>query len=230
MRVIGVLDVKGGAAVHAVGGRRDEYLPVRSVLARGSDPLAIAGAMRRDLGIRELYLADLDAIRTGTPDPGLYHALVGEGLELLVDCGMRAEAPDGPWRVVAGLETLTGPGVLRPGLVFSLDLKGGVPLAGPGWPDGPQAIVSEAVRRGVRSVIVLDLARVGTGGGIGTEGLLAWMQEEYPDLEILAGGGVSGVADLDRLEALGVDGVLVGSALHDGRLGRPGLEAYGGAG
>jgi len=220
MHIIGVLDVRSGVALHAAGGRRAEYGPLSSVLAPGSDPVVLARAMRDVLGLGEVYVADLDAITDGTPDLGLYHALAGEGLGLLVDCGMRETAPEGPWRVVAGLETLAGPEALREGLVFSLDLRGGVPLAGPGWREGPRAIVAEAVRRGVRSVIVLDLARVGGGAGVGTEGLLAWMRAEYPGLEIIAGGGVSGVADLERLASLGIDGALVGSALHDGRLGR----------
>jgi phosphoribosylformimino-5-aminoimidazole carboxamide ribotide isomerase len=121
--------------------------------------------------------------------------------------------------VVAGLETLAGPGALREGMVFSLDLRGGHPLGGPGWPACPRAIVREAVWHGARSILALDLARVGMGRGTGTEEMLAWLREEYPTLEILAGGGVAGPAELERLEALGVNGVLVGSALHDGRLG-----------
>jgi phosphoribosylformimino-5-aminoimidazole carboxamide ribotide isomerase len=40
----------------------------------------------------------------------------------------------------------------------------------------------------------------------------------YPHLKLIAGGGIAGPADLDRLAALGVSGVLVASALHDGRI------------
>jgi phosphoribosylformimino-5-aminoimidazole carboxamide ribotide isomerase len=36
---------------------------------------------------------------------------------------------------------------------------------------------------------------------------------------VIAGGGIAGPADLDRLAAHGVSGVLVASALHDGRIG-----------
>jgi phosphoribosylformimino-5-aminoimidazole carboxamide ribotide isomerase len=220
VRIIGVLDIRGGVAVRGVGGRREEYRPVSSVLCPGSQPLALARAMRQELGLAELYVADLDAIAGSPPDVQLYEALAREGFRLLVDCGVRTAGPAGPWRLVAGLETLGGPEALTAQMIFSLDLKGGQPLAGPGWPEGPRAILGEAARRGVRSAIVLDLARVGSGEGTGTEELCAWARREWPALEIIAGGGVSGLADLGRLRAVGVDAVLVASALHDGRLTR----------
>jgi phosphoribosylformimino-5-aminoimidazole carboxamide ribotide isomerase len=207
MRIIGVLDVMGGAAVRGVGGRREEYRPI-------GEPLAVARSLM-GMGVRELYVADLDAIRTGIFSVPLYEGLPSLGVPLLIDCGVRTRGPTGPWRVVAALETLAGPEWLDDSVVFSLDLKAGVPLA---WSDDPRTIIATAVERGVRSMIVLDLARVGTGLGAGTDELLAWMRPAYPHLEIIAGGGIAGRDDLARLFPLGVDGVLVGSALHDGRL------------
>jgi phosphoribosylformimino-5-aminoimidazole carboxamide ribotide isomerase len=224
MRIIGVLDVRGGVAVRGVAGRREEYRPVSSVLCPGSQPLSLARAVRQELGLAEIYVADLDAIAGRPPDVPLYEALAREGFRLLVDCGVRTAGPSGPWRLVAGLETLSGPDVLNTEMVFSLDLKGGQPLAGPGWPAGPRAILAEAVGRGVRSAIILDLARVGTGEGTGTDQLCVWARREWPALEIIAGGGVSGRADLDRLRLAGVDAALVASALHDGRLTRQALS------
>ena len=38
MRVIGVIDLRGGAAVHARGGHRERYLPVTAVGTRSIDP------------------------------------------------------------------------------------------------------------------------------------------------------------------------------------------------
>ena len=67
-RVIPVIDLKGGMAVHAVGGRRDQYRPLRSVWQASASPIALAAALRDDLGIDRLYLADLDAIEGRPPD------------------------------------------------------------------------------------------------------------------------------------------------------------------
>jgi phosphoribosylformimino-5-aminoimidazole carboxamide ribotide isomerase len=71
---------------------------------------------------------------------------------------------------------------------------------------------------GISRLIVLDLARVGGGAGTGTDDLCRHIASTYPQVEVIAGGGVAGPADLGRLASAGVRGVLVASALHDGRL------------
>jgi phosphoribosylformimino-5-aminoimidazole carboxamide ribotide isomerase len=57
MRVIPVIDLKSGAAVHAVRGERERYRPLRSGLVAGSDPVEVARAVREALGLGELYVA-----------------------------------------------------------------------------------------------------------------------------------------------------------------------------
>ena len=79
---------------------------------------------------------------------------------------------------------------------------------------------NRAIALGVRRVLVLDLARVGTNAGPGTDAFCKELKDSFPDVELLAGGGVRGREDLDRLRTSGVDGVLVATALHDGRLRR----------
>jgi len=46
MRVIPVIDLKGGVAVHAVRGERERYRPVRSRIAAGSDPVELTRSVR----------------------------------------------------------------------------------------------------------------------------------------------------------------------------------------
>jgi phosphoribosylformimino-5-aminoimidazole carboxamide ribotide isomerase len=236
MRVVGVLDLKGSVVVRGVGGRREQYRPVSSRLCPSSEPLAVASALRDAFGLNELYLADLDAIAGAAPELALYEQLRSAGFRLWVDAGLRqAEqgcllAEAGIESIVAGLETVAGPQVLAQlaaslgrRLVFSLDLRGGAPLGT--WSAGDaRRIATEAIVRGVRRVLVLDLARVGEGQGPGTEDLCAWLAAAYPEVELAAGGGVRGPADLRRLKEAGVAVALVASALHDGRLSRGELE------
>jgi phosphoribosylformimino-5-aminoimidazole carboxamide ribotide isomerase len=59
---------------------------------------------------------------------------------------------------------------------------------------------------------------VGVGGGTRTLDLCRQIQEEFPRVELTAGGGVRGLDDLKVLAAAGCDAALVASALHDGRL------------
>src|SRR5262245_10622635 len=88
-RVVPVLDLKEGRAVHAVGGRRQHYQPLRSILHTNSRPIPLARAIRDLLGLETLYLADLDAIAGRPANLVLYQELVALGLHLWVDAGLR---------------------------------------------------------------------------------------------------------------------------------------------
>src|SRR3954471_1764328 len=119
MRVVGVIDLKDGLAVHAVRGERERYRPVSSVLtADGGDPLALARAFRSELGLEELYVADLDAI-TGAGDNGGTIAALAREAQVMVDAGVsdpggaRALLDLGAQRVIVGTETLPGPETLE---------------------------------------------------------------------------------------------------------------------
>jgi phosphoribosylformimino-5-aminoimidazole carboxamide ribotide isomerase len=234
MRVVGVIDLMGGVVVRGVAGRREDYRPVVSRLSPSAEPAAVAGAFVRDLGLEEVYLADLDAIAGAPPAWEVYAAVRAEGARLWVDAGVRQPeralelAGAGVESVVVGLETVAGLDVLerlaaRLGerLVFSLDLRDGRPLGA--LPGQPEQLAAAAVARGVRRLLVLDLARVGVEAGPGTEELCARLTTAHPGVEVAAGGGVRGRADLERLKMAGVSAALVASALHEGRLTRADL-------
>jgi phosphoribosylformimino-5-aminoimidazole carboxamide ribotide isomerase len=255
VQVIPVIDLMDGLVVRGVGGRRNEYRPIQSLLSADARPSSVARALVA-AGFRETYVADLDAITKGDGSHflsqsaaekdsrplfswAIYEELLGAGLELWVDAGLSTAEQaremaqfqvDGRRiaGVVAGLESLEDPAALAEmcslvgpdRLIFSLDLKFGVPLAGSlAWKDlSAEQIAAIVVRAGVRRMIVLDLASVGMGAGVGTEPLCRSLRCRYPDLQIIAGGGVRGPADLLSLEKAGCDAALVASALHDGRL------------
>jgi phosphoribosylformimino-5-aminoimidazole carboxamide ribotide isomerase len=239
LRILPVLDVMGGIVVRGVGGRREEYRPIVSRLTDSTWPLDVARAFRDHFGLDHLYVADLDAIGGQRPALGVYAALHADGFRLAVDAGVR-QAADGevPARagvaeVVAGLETIAGPEVLRElcrrfdasRLIFSLDLKEGRPLGDlTAWhTEAPLQIVAQAVAIGIKNLIVLDLADVGSGRGVGTHELCGSLIAAYPGTAVMAGGGIRHGEDLKQLKLCGVSGALVASALHDGRLSKDDL-------
>jgi phosphoribosylformimino-5-aminoimidazole carboxamide ribotide isomerase len=240
-RVIPVLDVKDGLAVHAVAGQRSHYRPVQSLLHPSADPLELARAYRDLLGFHELYVADLDAIARGEQDHALYSELTGLGLDVWLDAGVRSENDlhrlvDNPrTTIVVGLETIRGAAALEAILrlagahrvVFSLDLFAGVPRvsAGAAWiSTDPDELSGQLVDLGVRRLLLLDLSRVGTGSGTGTEALLSRLRARYPGMEISVGGGISDLDEITAFRGQGAAAVLVGSALHDGRIGSRDLD------
>lgn len=238
MRIIPVLDLMQGRVVRAVAGRRHTYQPVTSRLTPSSQPVEVARAFRTHFGLTELYLADLDAIRGSGPALATFAALREDGFHLWVDAGVetvervRQVAAAGVEGLVVGLETVAGPEVLGEAVgafgdrvTFSLDLRAGAPLGNrDAWAaTAAWSIAGQAVGLGVRHLLVLDLARIGVGTGTGTEDMCARLAQTYPGVEVSAGGGVRGMADVRRLGASGVRGVLVATALHDGTLCREDL-------
>jgi len=134
----------------------------------------------------------------------------------------------GATRVVVGLETLPSWRALEeichaagPAHVsFSLDLRDGAPVSSLHLVSGrtrPETIVDLAAEAGVSSVIVMELARVGTSAGPDVETIEA-VRRAVPEVPLYAGGGVRGKEDLQRLADAGCEGALVATALHDGRL------------
>jgi HisA/HisF family protein len=234
MRVVGVIDLKDGTAVHAVRGERERYRPVHSVIAADDgDPLALARAFRSELGLDELYVADLDAIGGGSGHAALLAALAREA-RVMVDAGVsepaaaRALLELGAHRVIVGTETLPRAAALERllaevpdgALILSVDLRDGRALSPDPRLAGLPALdaVARLHRPGLREAIVLDLARVGSGAGPDVA-LIAEIHAALPDLELLAGGGVRDVDDLRALDAAGAAGALVATALHSGIIG-----------
>src|SRR6187431_340627 len=67
LRIIGVIDLLGGQAVHAQGGCRRAYRPVETAAGApiDGDPVALARIYAERLRLDEVYVADLDAIAGG---------------------------------------------------------------------------------------------------------------------------------------------------------------------
>jgi phosphoribosylformimino-5-aminoimidazole carboxamide ribotide isomerase len=205
------------------------------------DPVALARAYLGRLGLTELYAADLDAIGGEAPQLDAVATLAALRAPLCVDAGVstvdraRQLVALGVAQVVVGLETLASWNALEAireacgghHVVFSLDLREGQPMAAAGGvPPGelPEDYAARAADTGIRTIIVLDLARVGTGAGLDLD-IVARIRRTVPDLTLLAGGGIHDAADLARLADAGCDGALVATALHAGRLGAADVAA-----
>jgi HisA/HisF family protein len=231
MRVVPVLDLKGGVVVHARRGQRDQYAPLRSPLVEGCDPVEVARALCAICRTRTLYVADLDAL-TGEPVDETALRALGAVAEPWVDAGAITDeeaasvARAGVARNVIGTESI-GPGFLpkrtshapNPSIVLSVDLREGrlisrdPELAG----RDPAAAVPLATALGVRELLVIDLARVGSGAGPPLDAV-AQLADALPGVAIYAGGGVRDDQDLRALESAGATGALLATALHEGRV------------
>ena len=228
MRIVPVIDLQGGIVVHARRGERADYAPLRSPLVDGCEPVAVARALCAAGQTSTLYVADLDALAGAPVDVDTLAALSAVA-ELWVDAGATtrkraaALASAGVARNVVGTESLgagaswdTNATLAR---ALSIDLRDGrlisprADLAG----RNPAAAAPLVTALGVSELLVIDLARVGSGAGPPL-GAVAELAAALPGFAIYAGGGVRSDDDLRALEAVGAAGALVATALHEGRI------------
>jgi phosphoribosylformimino-5-aminoimidazole carboxamide ribotide isomerase len=167
-----------------------------------------------------------------------YAAIGQHGLQLWLDAAVTDPArvmaltswtgAGSPVQPILGLETLRSVDLLAEvlqavgpqRLVVSLDMiTGRVWTHVPQWQDAqPLAVATELLRIGVQRLILLDVSRVGSGGGTGTAELLRDLREIDAGVQILCGGGIARWDQIETLGRAGCHGVLIATAFHTGQL------------
>ena len=98
-----------------------------------------------------------------------------------------------------------------------------------GWKDESACelfpFLEDYVGKGVRKVICTDINCDGMLQGPSIS-LYKEMLETYPDLYLIASGGVGSTEDIRQLEATGIPAVIFGKALYEGRITFKELEAF----
>lgn len=222
MEVIPVLDLKEGVVVHARMGRRDQYRPIETPLASTSNPVDVARGLLAVHPFETFYIADLDAIENAGNNDVALTRLKTElpNLVFWVDNGVADLARANSWldaglgNLVLGSESQRDGALVRrlsqdDRVILSLDYRGDEFL-------GPAALLSNAAHW-PRKIIAMTLARVGSANGPDLNRLAA-IKAAAPDKLIYAAGGVRDPADLAALQHAGIEGALVASSLHNGKL------------
>ncbi len=229
------IDLLGGRCVRLRRGSFDE------VTVYDVDPVEVAGGFV-DAGARWVHLVDLDAARTGEQAnrqailgvadtvSGRARVQVGGGVRSVDAAAELADA--GVHRVVLGTIAVEAPDVARQiaarqPVALGLDVRGRE-VAVRGWTEGSGRdlldVLGAFTDTGVEAVVVTQIDRDGTGDGPDVDGLAELVDAAPADLEVIASGGVGRLEHLGDLRRLagasgrGVDGVVVGRALHDGRV------------
>ncbi len=131
--------------------------------------------------------------------------------------------------MVIGTAALDDPDLVRTaardfpgGIVVAVDAKDGM-VATKGWADVSTTSVVELARRfedaGVAALLFTDVGRDGLLKGVNIEATVDLARAV--DIPVIASGGVKGIADIHMLALhvrSGIEGVITGRALYDGRL------------
>jgi len=228
MWIFPAIDLIGGRAVRLVQGDYAQQTVYHD------DPLAQARSFR-DAGARYLHTVDLDGAKSGKLEnfPVIRRLIEESGLQVETGGGIRSmevirqymEA--GLWRVILGTAAVEDPALLEEAadtygerIAVGADiLEGRVKTRG--WlEDGGlelEAFCQRLSGLGIRTLIVTDISRDGMMKGPNRE-LYRQLVRDWPDMQIVASGGVSSLEDVAALRDAGVYGAIIGKALYTGAI------------
>jgi phosphoribosylformimino-5-aminoimidazole carboxamide ribotide isomerase len=230
MIIYPAIDLKDGACVRLLRGEMDQATVFNTD----------AGAQARlfeQQGFEWLHVVDLNGAFAGQPVNGAAVDRIMASVDMPVQLGggIRTMETVDYWlgkgirRVILGTIALRDPDFVRracerhPGRVaVGIDARGGY-VAVEGWAETSTVTVEELALKfedcGVAAIIHTDVDRDGLLGGVNVEATVALA--EAISTPVIASGGVGSLGDLQALkarEASGLDGVIVGRALYDGRV------------
>lgn len=239
MLLIPAIDLKEGQCVRLRQGRMEDDTVF------STDPVAMA-ARWAEAGARRLHLVDLDGAFAGKPKNREVIRAIAEAfpeLPIQVGGGIRDEETveayleAGVKYAIIGTKAVTTPGFISdlcvafPGhIIVGLDAKDGK-VATEGWSKLSHHDVIDMAqhfeRDGVEAIIYTDISRDGMMQGVNVEATVRLAQAVR--IPVIASGGVSSIADIERLCSVsdeGVAGVVIGRALYEGGLDLAQAQAY----
>lgn len=227
MLIIPAIDIRNGKCVRLTQG------DFESEKIYSEDPVTIARQWEKE-GAKMLHIVDLDGAKNGTPSnlKAIKSIAQSIGIPIQVGGGIRNKKvvqkllSDGVSRVILGTITLENEKELKSILkdftsqvAVALDTKNGK-LMKHGWLEDSNktSIVTalELERLGVQTFIYTDVDKDGT--------LTEPNYKEIANLTknivvpVIASGGISTIASIKQLKSIGVEGVIIGKALYEGKI------------
>ena len=229
IELIPAIDIIDGKCVRLVQG---QYQQKKTY---SDQPLQVARHFA-DLGIRRLHLVDLDGAKAGEVVNLDILQSIADNTTLVIDFGggikndedIQAVFDAGAAMITAGSIAVKNRGkvekwLLRYGpdkIILGADTRDGI-ISINAWQEDTSLGVFDFVQGymelGIARLICTDIARDGMLGGTAID-LYKALKEQFPTLEIIASGGVSGMEDIRELDRAGIDGVIFGKAFYEGNI------------
>jgi phosphoribosylformimino-5-aminoimidazole carboxamide ribotide isomerase len=231
MLIIPAIDLQNGKCVRLAQGRKE------SATVYDGDPINVAKNFER-AGAQMLHIVDLDAAFSdgASPNRSLLREILS-AIEIPVQFGGGLRTLDdvkeviglGVARAVVGTLAVESPETLKElvrifggdRVAVGIDAKDGEVMVR-GWEQRGKIRAVElahlVAKAGAERIIYTDITRDGMLAGLNLEQTLLLARES--GLKVTASGGVSSLEDIKRLKqliAFGIDSVIVGKALYEGR-------------
>ena len=233
MIIYPAIDLKDGKCVRLKQG------DFAAVTVYETDPMKMA-AKFTEAGAEWVHMVDLDGAKAGEMQQFDLIANVAKNTKLKVQAGggIRSEKTvkrlldSGVARVVVGSLAVKNRALVQQWLrefggdriILAFDIRyhdGEPEILTHGWQAGSQQLLWDVLDAydgsGLKSILCTDVGRDGMLEG-SNHALYRVMQERWPQLEVLASGGVSGLEDLLDLAKIGASGAIVGKAIYEGRI------------
>lgn len=234
-QIIPAIDIIDGKCVRLTQG---DYSQKKTY---NENPLEVA-KMFEGAGIKRLHLVDLDGakqkkiinakvLETIASKTSL-HIDFGGGVQSDIDIKLAFDC--GAKQVTGGSIAVKNPELFESwiksygseAIILGADARQ-EKIAVSGWEEETSVwvydFVGEWIQKGIQYTISTDVAKDGLLQGPSVD-LYKKMQEQFPDLKVIASGGVSSMQDLEELAEMNIFGVIVGKAIYENRISLKDIE------
>lgn len=237
MQIIPAIDIIDGKCVRLTEGdysKKTQY---------NTTPLEMAKIFQ-DHGIERLHVVDLDGAKAGKIINWQSIEEISSKTKLVIDFGGGVKLSEDVARirdlgiryVTVGSMAVKHPEIFQDWLIqfgaenfmLGADVKEGKIMIG-GWLEQSSleldTFIDEHIKKGIRNVFCTDISKDGKLEGPSIE-LYKALKIKFPNINIIASGGVSMMEDLYKLYDVKCDGVIIGKAIYENRISLKQLEQF----
>ena len=229
IELIPAIDIINGQCVRLTKGDYDQKK------VYNDDPAAVAKEFEQ-LGFRRLHIVDLDGAKSKhIVNDAVLRSITTE-TKLIVDFGggiKTEEDIEKAFEAGASMVTVGSIAVTKPALfiqwlekygadkmILGADVRNGM-ISINGWKEdsGEELLpfLKKYIDAGVKNVLCTEISKDGTLQGPAVT-LYKEVMKAYPQLHLIASGGVSQKEDIEELEREGIPAVVFGKAIYEGRI------------
>ena len=229
IELVPAIDIIGGQCVRLTKGDYDQKTVYRD------SPSEVAKEFE-DLGFRRLHVVDLDGAKSRhiVNDAVLKAITTETGLTVDFGGGIKTDEDiekafaSGASMVTVGSIAVTRPELLigwlekygAERMILGADVRHGK-ISINGWKEDSQEdllpFLKKYIDAGVKNVLCTEISKDGTLSGPATD-LYKEIMDAYPDIRLIASGGVSSIDDIRALDAAGIPSVVFGKAIYEGKI------------
>lgn len=207
------------------------------------NPLEVAKSFE-DAGIKRLHLVDLDGAKAKKVINWQVLESIASKTDLVIDFGGGIRTNEniqkafscGASQVTGGSIAVNNPELMNEWIqryeadkiILGADAKNGK-IAINGWEESTEVKVIDFIQnyvdKGIEYAICTDIEKDGMESGPSFQ-LYEKILKRVPDLKLIASGGVSSLADLERLKEQGLYGAIVGKAIYEGTISLKDLAKF----